>query len=186
MTAQWTANKYTVTFNSSEGIVSQSTKTVTFDSPYGDLPEATRTGYTFAGWYTEKNESITEESIVKIPDNHTLFAHWAENPTNQTVNPTKQVEIVFSTKDMTRKEIEEIVKKYTEADFAITVIESNNEETRVIVEFVDTKKAEEFVRNVNVELGRGEKNKFKRIEFVQEGSWSFSIAYHPMTLLYLF
>ena len=49
------------------------------DRVYGDIPEATRTGYSFLGWFTEKNESITGESIVEIPDNHTLYAHWSIN-----------------------------------------------------------------------------------------------------------
>ena len=176
--ALWTANNYTVTFNPSGGSVSQSTKVVAFGSAYGGLPNATRTGYTFLGWFTEKNESITEESIVNTPDNHTIYAHWLEVRQNQ-------VEIVFSTKDMTKNEIEEAIKKYTEADFTITVIENISDEIRVIVEFVDAEKANEFVRDANAALEKGEGDKIKRVDFVQKAIPSFSPAHHPMRLLFL-
>ena len=177
--ALWTANNYTVTFDPSGGSVSQSTKVVTFGSAYGDLPTPNMTGHTFLGWFTEKNESITRESIVKTPDNHTLYAQWLE------ITPS-QVEIVFNTKDMTKKEIEKVIKKYTDAEFKITVIEGITDEVRVIVEFVDAESAEEFFRSVNAVLSTGEEeDSIKRVDFVQEGTPSFSPAYHPMSLLYL-
>ena len=182
ITAQWTANNYTVTFNTNGGSVSHSTKAVTFGSAYGELPSPNRTGHTFLGWFTEKNESITEESIVKTPDNHTIYAHWLEITQGQ-------VEIVFSTKDMGREEIEEAIRKYTNAEFKITVIESGEDEDedgmRVIVEFVDAEKAEKFIRDVNEAIYRGEGGKFERANFVQEGTPSFSPAHHPMRLLCL-
>ena len=174
--AHWSINNYTVTFDPSGGIASQSTKVVTFGSAYGDLPNVTRNEHTFLGWFTEKNESITNESIVIIADNHTLFAHWLEVTQGQ-------VEIVFSTKDMTNEEIEKIIKKYTDADFKITVIESTTDEIRVIVEFVDTEKAESFIETVR-NSSKG-KTLIKRVGFIQEGTISFSPAYHPMNLLWL-
>lgn len=50
LTANWTANTYTVTFNPNGGSVSPTTKTVTYDSAYGDLPTPTKTGHTFKAW----------------------------------------------------------------------------------------------------------------------------------------
>ena len=62
LTANWTANTYTVTANANGGTIpttsgwsvasgsKTATKTVTYDSTYGTLPTPTRTGYTFAGW----------------------------------------------------------------------------------------------------------------------------------------
>ena len=62
LTANWTANTYTVTANANGGTIPTTsgwtvasgskiaTKTVTYDSTYGTLPTPTRTGYTFAGW----------------------------------------------------------------------------------------------------------------------------------------
>ena len=84
ITAQWTANKYTVTFDVNEGNTlseSESKKKVTYDSTYGELPEASRTGYTFSGWFTEKVEgtNTTAKDVVKITANQTLYAHWVAN-----------------------------------------------------------------------------------------------------------
>ena len=47
--AHWKYN-VTVTFNPTGGTVSPTTKTVAMDSPYGELPIPTKTGYYFAGW----------------------------------------------------------------------------------------------------------------------------------------
>ena len=182
ITAQWTVNKYTVSFDVNGGNAlseTESKKQVTYDSPYGDLPEVTRTGYPFIGWFTENNESITEESIVAISGNHTLHAHWLEI--------SSKVEIVFSKKDMTQDEIEEVIKQYTDAKFVIIEVESGADEMRVIVEFIDSVVAQGFINNVDNESKTvGEVNLIKRIGFVQEGTESFLIAYHPMMLLYLF
>ena len=55
------------------------TITVTAYKPYGNLPKnVVRSGYTFSGWYTEKEggELVTDNSIVTIASNHTLYAHW--------------------------------------------------------------------------------------------------------------
>ena len=62
LTANWTANTYTVTANANGGTIpttsgwtvasgsKTATKTVTYDSTYGTLPTPTRTGYTQTGW----------------------------------------------------------------------------------------------------------------------------------------
>ena len=51
---------------------------VTYDSPYGTLPTATRDGYEFQGWYTTETGGIqvTDSTIVNTPYDHTLYAHW--------------------------------------------------------------------------------------------------------------
>ena len=78
MYANWTANKYTVTFNANGGTVGTTSKEVTYDSTYGTLPEPTRSGYTFDGWYTKSVDGteVKVTDIVKITANQTLYAHW--------------------------------------------------------------------------------------------------------------
>ena len=50
--AHWTPHDIKVTLEGNGGTVpSPSVRTVKFDDPYGTLPEMTRTGYTFEGWY---------------------------------------------------------------------------------------------------------------------------------------
>jgi len=82
--ANWTANTYTLNFNPNGGSVTPSSKTVTYDSPYGELPIPTRDGYTFNGWTQNIGGGTvyTEESIVKSDNEHTFFAQWKkiENP----------------------------------------------------------------------------------------------------------
>ena len=77
--AHWTANRYTVSFNGMGTSVSPSSKTVTYGSTYGTLPNPTKTGHTFAGWYTNTNgrgTRIYASSKVTTASNHTLYANW--------------------------------------------------------------------------------------------------------------
>ncbi len=56
-------------------------KEVTYGEKYGTLPQPTRSGYIFAGWWPERNLESTEytsESIVNTINDHTLYAHWAK------------------------------------------------------------------------------------------------------------
>ena len=56
-------------------------KTITYDSTYGELPTPLREGYTFDGWYTLSSggSKITASTKVTNTNEHTLFAHWVEN-----------------------------------------------------------------------------------------------------------
>ena len=70
---------YKVTFNSNGGTVSGTgTKTVTSGEKYGTLQTATKSGYTFDGWYTSGSGGtrITENTTVSLTGNQTLYAHW--------------------------------------------------------------------------------------------------------------
>ena len=76
--AQWQAKSYTVQFDAQGGSVTPTSKSVTYDSPYGALPEPVKAENTFAGWYTAFNggEKITAATVVKITATQTLYAHW--------------------------------------------------------------------------------------------------------------
>ncbi len=93
--AQWEANEYTVTFdpNGQGGTVSPTTKTVTYDSTYGDLPTPTRAGYIFIGWYTSDNggSHVLSNTTVKTANNHLLYAHWQDTWANHTEAPSLRV-----------------------------------------------------------------------------------------------
>ena len=79
--AHWTANEYTVTFNANGGTETSETRTVTYGNPYGELPTLTREGYTFVGWFTEKDggTQVTKDTEVKTVADHTLHAQWTAN-----------------------------------------------------------------------------------------------------------
>ena len=88
--ANFKANEYTLTINldggASEGFTG-TTISVTYDSPYNNLPkDPTKDGHTFVGWYLN-NTLIAEDSIVKVTDNNqTIVAKYNKNSYNVTFN----------------------------------------------------------------------------------------------------
>jgi len=76
LTAEWVPIGIMVTLDPNGGTVPDTKLEVTYDQPYGEIPDPVRPGYDFIGWKTDDNEIITEESIVKIPYDHTLTAEW--------------------------------------------------------------------------------------------------------------
>ena len=77
--AQWTANKYTVTFDANGGTdPDPESKEVTYDATYGDLATTSRTGYIFTGWFTAASggTQVEADTIVKTALAHTLYAQW--------------------------------------------------------------------------------------------------------------
>ena len=177
ITALWTPNNYTVTFNTNGGeALSNPTKAVTFNTTYGDLPEPNRAGYSFVGWFTgNNNESITSSSLVRIPRDHTLHAEWEE--------VSRDVEIVFGRKDLSDEQIRAIISEYTDSDdFTIIRVEGDEaNELKIIVKFNDKGTAEEFVRKVKT-LSRegGSSNYIKDIGFTAEFDGSYSFLLQPI------
>nr|MCR5635857.1 InlB B-repeat-containing protein [Clostridiales bacterium] len=78
--ADWTPNQYKVTFDpNGHGTPSIASKTVVFDSKYGELATISEVGYVFGGWYLNAEctgNAITDQSIVKTAGDHTLYAKW--------------------------------------------------------------------------------------------------------------
>ena len=73
---KWQANTFTITFNPNGGSVSPTSQTVTYDSTY-TLPTPTRTGYTFAGWYSGGTKYTG--GTWKTASHTTLTASWTAN-----------------------------------------------------------------------------------------------------------
>lgn len=69
------------TFNANGGACAISTKAVKNGSLYGTLPNATRPGFTFNGWYDAETggNRIQSSTVVTRTTSHTLYAHWTEN-----------------------------------------------------------------------------------------------------------
>jgi len=79
--AKWTANKYTVKFDGNgANELSKTSMEVTYNSTYGELPQPTRSGYNFIGWYTqaEGGALIASDTKVTITDIQTLYAQWSQ------------------------------------------------------------------------------------------------------------
>ncbi len=80
LTASWTVNTYTVTYDATPGTCAPGTASVTFGSTYGAAPcTATRAGFSFSGWWTGPGgggSQVSHDSIVSTPANHSLYATW--------------------------------------------------------------------------------------------------------------
>ena len=85
--ANWAANTYTVTFNpnADDATVAPTSKLVTFDAAYGELPTPTRENYRFVGWYLN-GVRVTKDTIVKTAADHTLLAGWSRSYYALTIN----------------------------------------------------------------------------------------------------
>ncbi len=78
VTANYEAKTFSVTFNANGGTTPTASKTVTYDSTYGELPTPTYEGYEFLGWFTaqENGTEVKDTTKVTLSDNQTLYAHW--------------------------------------------------------------------------------------------------------------
>ncbi|MBQ2205303.1 MAG: InlB B-repeat-containing protein, partial [Lachnospiraceae bacterium] len=81
--AKWTAKEYTISYNANGGTVSPASFTKTYDTAYaGNLAEPTKTGYTFAGWFTDNNtfskqyDKTKDDIYVEGTTNYTIYAMW--------------------------------------------------------------------------------------------------------------
>ena len=75
-----TTGNVVVTLDANGGSVTPTSIRVTSGSTYGGLPVATRKGYDFQGWYTEKDDGkgtrVVSTTRVAKSTAHSLYAHW--------------------------------------------------------------------------------------------------------------
>ncbi len=78
--AHWTPETYVVSFDGNGGTVSESNKIVKYETTYGTLPTPINSGYNFLGWYMlpTGGSMVDADTLVTIGENHTLYAHWAD------------------------------------------------------------------------------------------------------------
>ena len=77
---------YTITFDANGGKVNVSTAETGTDGKLSTLPDATRDGYEFGGWYTATGEKVTLETVFNA--DATVTAKWTEKePVNPPVDP---------------------------------------------------------------------------------------------------
>ncbi|MBR3570055.1 MAG: amidase domain-containing protein [Oscillibacter sp.] len=84
--AQWTLSEYVVTLDPNGGSLPEDKRAypVTYTKAYGEhgedgkMPVPEMKDNEFLGWYTElmEGELVTEETLVKTAEDHTLYAHW--------------------------------------------------------------------------------------------------------------
>ncbi len=85
--ALWIINNYTLTANANGGSIpttsgwtgtgATATKTVSYNAAYGTLPVPTKTGYGFAGWWTQASGGTQVGATTKMgAADTTIYAHW--------------------------------------------------------------------------------------------------------------
>jgi|GEM_PF-6197011 len=84
--AQWD-DAYTVTFEYHSGSGPITTKAVVKNQQIGALPTATKTGYTFNGWFTEATGGSIIETTTVISDNIVVHAQWKAAEYTVTLDP---------------------------------------------------------------------------------------------------
>ncbi len=78
--AQWSRNKYTVTFNAIGGTPATTTREVDSGAQIGaPLPEPTWDGHTFQGWWTAANGGTQISATTIVTGNVMYYAHWQES-----------------------------------------------------------------------------------------------------------
>lgn len=69
----------TITFNANGGSCSTSSKTVNIGAVIGTLPSASRSYYTFNGWYTAATGGSKVSASSTFTSSTTLYAQWTEH-----------------------------------------------------------------------------------------------------------
>lgn len=86
MYAVWQINQYTVYYNANGGTVSISSQVYNYNAGIY-LPNPTRTGYTFTGWYTAASGGARVYSLDPVTYNRTVYAQWSINSYTITIYP---------------------------------------------------------------------------------------------------
>ena len=83
LTAHWTGNTYTVTFNANGGTVNPATITATYGADLPTMPVPVYPGYAFTGWYDAQtggrcygDKTGASASRYDKTENCTLYAQW--------------------------------------------------------------------------------------------------------------
>lgn len=76
--ATW-ASRVTVTFNANGGTCSTTNATIAWGAKLSNLPIPTRSGYSFAGWYTAADGGDRRTIDYTYSASTTLYAHWSSN-----------------------------------------------------------------------------------------------------------
>ena len=93
------------------------------------------------------------------------------------------VEIIFGKKDMSKKDVEDAIRQYTDGEFTILEFDNGGDELRVIVGFTDKDAATEFVGAVKNDSCYGDL--IKTVGFVFESLGSLSPTAILSAFIYL-
>ena len=101
--AHWEKVRMLLIFDAGEGNCAIPSKALAEGESYGELPEASRTGYSFTGWFTqpEGGEPVSKDTLFEGEKDITIHAHWEAKHYTITFNAMggtcteQQREVVF-------------------------------------------------------------------------------------------
>lgn len=162
-------NYYTLTFLGDNNSVVE-TKQLRVDDVI-TFPNAIKSGYLLDEWDTE---------FTTMPAyNLNVSAKW--------MKITKYVEITFSTENIKKEDVENVVKKFSNNTFSIinNALAKENGETKVVVEFTSSSSSLKFVKAARAASSSdlSELN-IKRVAFA-EGIKSFALSIIPLSFIML-
>ena len=79
LTAQWSANAYTIYLDANGGDLSVKGIIVEFGGAVNTLPVPTMVGHIFVGWFDAEGNQYTAETIYNVAGDITLYAQWTED-----------------------------------------------------------------------------------------------------------
>ena len=82
--ARWSAKPFNIVLNPNGGVCDTESVSAEVDAPVGNLPQATRVGYTFVGWFTESGDEVDADYTQSTDQTLRVYAHWT--PNNYTVS----------------------------------------------------------------------------------------------------
>ncbi len=92
--AQWSVNKYIVTFDANGGEGEMPPQEFEYFVEQRLNPNTfTRSGYTFYGWYTDWNDIVSDEGRFKVAMDVTLHARWFSEQGNGSVDGQYYVDL---------------------------------------------------------------------------------------------
>ncbi len=93
LTAQWSANAYTVILDANGGTVDPAEVHVEFGSPVNTLPVPVLDGHSFVGWFDADGNKYTAETVYAVAGDVTLTAAWAANEYTLTLTPGEGAQV---------------------------------------------------------------------------------------------
>ena len=86
--AKWNINSYKVSFDSNGGS-SVAAQSVNYNTATSKPADPSKTGFTFAGWFTDKDCTTAYDFSSKVTGDITLYAKWDKIPDQSFNTPTK-------------------------------------------------------------------------------------------------
>ena len=110
--AQWTANKYSVTFDSNGGSA-VSAASVEYEKTVAQPASPSRAGYAFAGWFTARTGGAKYDFNRPVTSDMTLYAQWIANKQTVTFDANGGSAVAAATVEYGQKAVEPAVPSRT-------------------------------------------------------------------------